>query len=188
MLTPIYEGLIEETFFNTDVQTNTVVYASAPTNSWSPDMNPMRVPDPDPGESIEQMTRQIVGTPTSLSNAQADMSGFLLDYAALAEPTAAAQIMQSYSPQQVPVISGLTKSFAVCDHWYASVSCQTWPTRGQRRRIPHKICHSRGAPEAAPISTTSQVRSAAGGAARAGGGPVLTGRAREWSEEYDGRR
>ncbi|MFO0700294.1 MAG: alkaline phosphatase family protein [Nitrospira sp.] len=128
--TPTYEGLIEKTFFNTDVQTNTVVYASAPTSGWPPHQNPMRVPDPDPGESFEQMARQIFGTTTPLPNAQADMSGFLLDYAALTDPTAAAQIMQSYSPQQVPVISGLARSFAVCDHWYASVPCQTWPNRG----------------------------------------------------------
>ena len=128
--TPTYEGLRERTFFNKDVQTNTLVYASAPTGSWPPDHNPMRVPDPDPGESFEQITRQLFGTASPLPNAHADMSGFLLDYTALAGPTAAAQIMQSYSPQQTPVISGLAKSFAVCDHWYASAPCQTWPNRG----------------------------------------------------------
>ncbi|HWF59582.1 MAG TPA: alkaline phosphatase family protein [Nitrospira sp.] len=128
--TPAYEGLIERTFFNEDVQTNTVVYASEPTSSWPPDNNPMLVPDPDPGESFEQVTRQIFGTAKPLPNAQADMSGFLMDYTALTEPTAAAQIMQSYSPQQVPVVSGLAKSFAVCDHWYTSAPCETWPNRG----------------------------------------------------------
>ena len=128
--TPTYEGLIERTFFNKDVQTNTLVYASAPTSSWPPDHNPMLVPDPDPGESFEQITRQLFGTASPLPNAHADMSGFLLDYTALAGPTAAAQIMQSYSPQQVPVISELAKNFAVCDHWYASAPCQTWPNRG----------------------------------------------------------
>lgn len=30
----------------------------------------------------------------------------------------------------IPVISELAKSFAVCDHWYASAPCQTWPNRG----------------------------------------------------------
>jgi phospholipase C len=128
--TPAYEGLRERTFFNQDIQTNTRVYASAPTSSWPPDHNPMLVPDPDPGESFEQITRQLFGTASPLPAAHADMSGFLLDYTALAGPTAAVQIMQSYSPQQVPVISELAKSFAVCDHWYASAPCQTWPNRG----------------------------------------------------------
>lgn len=128
--TPTYEGLLKNTFFNKEVQTNTLVYASAPTSSWPPDHNPMLVPDPDPGESFDQITRQLFGTPKPLPTAQADMSGFLLDYTALTTPTTAAQIMQSYSPQQVPVLSGLAKSFAVCDHWYASAPCQTWPNRG----------------------------------------------------------
>lgn len=128
--TPTYEGLLERTFSNKDIQTNTRVYASSPTSSWPPDHNPMLVPDPSPGESFEQTTRQLFGTASPLPTAHADMSGFLLDYTALAGPTAAAQIMQSYSPQQVPVISELAKSFAVCDHWYASAPCETWPNRG----------------------------------------------------------
>ncbi len=127
---PTYEGLREKTFFNQDMQTNTLVYASAPTSSWPPGNNPMLVPDPDPGESFDQITRQLFGTPSPPPIAHADMSGFLLDYTALAGPAIAGQIMQSYSPQQVPVISALAKNFAVCDHWYASAPCQTWPNRG----------------------------------------------------------
>src|SRR6476661_6895458 len=84
--TPTYEGLVERTFFNKDVQTNTLVYASAPTSSWPRDHNPMLVPDPDPGESFEQITRQLFGTASPLPTAHADMSGFLLDYTALAGP------------------------------------------------------------------------------------------------------
>jgi phospholipase C len=37
--------------------------------------------------------------------------------------------MHYYTPQQVPVISLLAKQFAVCDQWFASAPCQTWPNR-----------------------------------------------------------
>jgi phospholipase C len=37
--------------------------------------------------------------------------------------------MESFSPDQVPVISKLAKSYAVCDRWYCSVPTDTWPNR-----------------------------------------------------------
>jgi phospholipase C len=37
--------------------------------------------------------------------------------------------MHYYTPDQVPVISQLARSFAVSDQWYASAPCQTWPNR-----------------------------------------------------------
>ena len=38
--------------------------------------------------------------------------------------------MQSYSTEQLPIISTLAQSFAVSDAWFASVPTQTWPNRG----------------------------------------------------------
>src|SRR5262252_8111586 len=34
-----------------------------------------------------------------------------------------------YTPQMVPIMSGLAKGFAVCDHWFASAPTQTIPNR-----------------------------------------------------------
>jgi phospholipase C len=33
------------------------------------------------------------------------------------------------TPDQVPVLSTLAKQFALCDRWFASAPCQTWPNR-----------------------------------------------------------
>jgi phospholipase C len=37
--------------------------------------------------------------------------------------------MGMYSPETLPVLSGLAKGFAVCDRWFASVPTQTFPNR-----------------------------------------------------------
>jgi len=37
--------------------------------------------------------------------------------------------MHYFTPDQVPVLARLAKQFAVCDHWFASAPCQTWPNR-----------------------------------------------------------
>jgi phospholipase C len=37
--------------------------------------------------------------------------------------------MHYFPPAQVPVLSELARSFAVCDQWHASAPCQTWPNR-----------------------------------------------------------
>jgi len=39
--------------------------------------------------------------------------------------TEALQIMQSYSPEQLPVINGIARNFAVSDEWFSSVPSQT---------------------------------------------------------------
>ena len=41
----------------------------------------------------------------------------------------ASQIMACYSPEQVPVLSALARSYAVCDAWFASCPTQTLPNR-----------------------------------------------------------
>jgi phospholipase C len=114
-----YEGLVANTYSNDlipEVPT-TAVYASEGAQSTV-------VPSPHPGELFYQMTQQIFGVSQT-----ADMSGFLLDYSTI-NPGNPNQIMQSYSPSQVPVISQLAKAFAVSDAWFASAPCQTWPNRG----------------------------------------------------------
>lgn len=112
-----YAGLVKHEYYNQLTPTSPLVYAKNGTDSTV-------VPSLDPGELFTQMTQQIFGTSQT-----ADMSGFLANYFTQDE-TDPNQIMHSYSPAQVPVISQLAKAFAVSDAWYASVPCQTWPNRG----------------------------------------------------------
>jgi phospholipase C len=43
--------------------------------------------------------------------------------------TTPSDIMGIYPPSALPVLSGLAKGFAVCDHWYSSVPTETFPNR-----------------------------------------------------------
>ena len=43
--------------------------------------------------------------------------------------TTASQIMGMYTPALLPVLSGLAKGYAVCDHWFASAPTETLPNR-----------------------------------------------------------
>jgi phospholipase C len=56
------------------------------------------------------------------------MLGFLVNYANTHASSPAA-IMETYSPQQLTMLSGLAANFAVSDAWHASAPCQTWPNR-----------------------------------------------------------
>ncbi len=104
------------------------VFASSGTTGAAP----FTVPDPDPNELFPHFNFQIFGTQTPAENQQPTMLGFLVDYliAAGNDVDNAKRIMQSYSPGQVPVLSQLARSYAVCDRWFGSVPAQTWPNRG----------------------------------------------------------
>jgi phospholipase C len=119
-----YNGLTTS-LYNIDPTVNNgqPVYVSNGTTQWSEGSNIVSewfVPKPDPGEEFDYVTAQI-------SN---NMGGFLTDYATQQPGPSAAQIMQSYSVAQLPIISTLARSFAVSDAWFASVPSQTWPNRG----------------------------------------------------------
>jgi phospholipase C len=90
------------------------------------------VPDPDPNELFSHFSFQIFGTQMPAENQQPTMQGFLVDYliASGNDLQTAKRIMESYSPDQVPVLSQLAKNYAVCDRWFGSVPAQTWPNRG----------------------------------------------------------
>ncbi len=44
-------------------------------------------------------------------------------------PGKGAEIMKCQHPRNIPVLATLAKSFALCDHWHASVPGMTWPNR-----------------------------------------------------------
>lgn len=69
---------------------------------------------------------------------QPSMKGYVRDYAnelrhlAFPEDTVAryaSQVMQSFTPDQLPVINGLAEHYAVGDMWFSSVPSQTNPNR-----------------------------------------------------------
>src|SRR6516165_8547404 len=94
----------------------------------------MRIPDPDPGELWTDINTQLFGMPNVGSPAPIPtMDGFVKNY--VNQPANAGQtfdpknVMHYFTPKQVPVISQLARQFAVCDRWFASAPCQTWPNR-----------------------------------------------------------
>src|SRR5262250_2432852 len=108
-----------------------------PVQVWSStgtDEKTMRIPDPDPGELWTDINTQLfempnVGSPAPIPT----MGGFVKNY--VNQPADAGQtfdpknVMHYFTPKQVPVISRLARQFAVCDRWFASAPCQTWPNR-----------------------------------------------------------
>jgi phospholipase C len=89
---------------------------------------PFLVPDHDPHEEFPNITFQIMGP---LGWTGPKMTGFLVDYVTTdpGHPEKANQLMESYSPEQVSVISQLARNYAVSDRWFCSTPNQTLPNR-----------------------------------------------------------
>lgn len=97
----------------------------------------MARPNPDPGEEYNRVNVQLFGTPnipdpTPLPS----MEGFVRDYITALEdkklePTyhRYRQIMETYAPAHVPVLSALANAYAVSDRWFCSVPTMTMPNR-----------------------------------------------------------
>ena len=110
-------------------------YTAGPVRVWSDTgMDPLTatIPDPDPGELFADMNMQLFGGTGQPTTDPPSMSGFVQNYMAQPpadEPFDPTAVMHYFTPEQVPVISTLAKAFGVCDQWYASAPCQTWPNR-----------------------------------------------------------
>jgi phospholipase C len=110
----------------------------APVPVWSgpgTDETMMRIPDPDPGELWTDINTQLFGAPGAPQPGQVPtMAGFVKSYLdqKILNPSETydpRSVMHYFTPDQVPVLSKLAQQFAVCDHWFASAPCQTWPNR-----------------------------------------------------------
>jgi phospholipase C len=101
------------------------------------------MPGADPGEGYLATNEQLFGSdaaPASASEVPA-MAGFVKDFGytlgwqsresgwSIASGTSAGDIMGCFTPEALPVLSGLAKGFAVCDHWFAPVPTETMPNR-----------------------------------------------------------
>ena len=134
-----YDGLKENAYFN-----------QFPTSFGDPTKYPVKrgasafvVPDPDPHEPFQYVYRQLWGPdvepPAKGARITTDpsktppMTGFLADYASVvgydganeAKKQAALKILETYTPDQVPVLSELARWYAVSDAWFSSIPSQT---------------------------------------------------------------
>ncbi|UGA48876.1 MULTISPECIES: alkaline phosphatase family protein [Bradyrhizobium] len=86
----------------------------------------------DPGHEFTDTVEQLCGPtatyPPSGSYPPINNSGFVADYAAHVRSNAGA-IMKCFSPDQLPVLTKLASTFAVCDSWFASIPGPTFPNR-----------------------------------------------------------
>jgi phospholipase C len=98
----------------------------------------LNMPNVAPGETYADVTTQLFGTENPPANATPTMLGYVRDYCrvlrkeGLSEDDVkrcAVQVMQSFTPTQLPVLNGLAAHYAVCDRWFSSVPSQTNPNR-----------------------------------------------------------
>jgi phospholipase C len=87
------------------------------------------VPHKDPQETFEHINLQLFGTEKPAPGQHPTMNGFLVSYSQT-KPERPDEIMECFTPGQLPVLSALARNFALSDAWFASVPTQTWPNRG----------------------------------------------------------
>jgi len=99
------------------------------------------MPGADPGEGYMATNDQLFGSesaPASPSQVPASQ-GFIKDFAytlgwesssrPVVSGTVPADIMGCFTPEALPVLSGLAKAYAVCDQWFSPVPSETLPNR-----------------------------------------------------------
>jgi phospholipase C len=103
--------------------------------------NAYLMPGADPGEGYMATNSQLYGsTATPAAGTAANMDGFVSDFAytlewqkregwSIVAGTSASDVMGCFTPEMLPVLSGLASGFAVCDHWFGSVPTETLPNR-----------------------------------------------------------
>jgi phospholipase C len=96
-------------------------------------------PGADPGEGFVATNDQLFGEASPPAGVSPTNGGFVTDFAAtlngidahrpIISGTTATDIMGIFTSELLPVLSGLARGFAVCDHWYCSVPTETFPNR-----------------------------------------------------------
>lgn len=99
------------------------------------------MPGADPGEGFHNTNVQLFGNENPAPATKAGNRGFVINFAnAIAYDrsrhykdtlpgTQPSDIMGVYTPDLLPVLSGLARGYAVCDRWFASVPTETIPNR-----------------------------------------------------------
>jgi phospholipase C len=94
-------------------------------------------PRADPGEGFANTNVQLFGTNPAPAGAVATNQGFVKNFQSnMALPkshalpgTQTSDIMGVYTPQMLPILSGLARGYAVCDYWFSSAPTETFPNR-----------------------------------------------------------
>jgi phospholipase C len=97
-------------------------------------------PGADPGEGYSATNSQLFGKTTAPSPAIPANQGFITDFSytlgweasekwSILPGTTANSIMGIFRPETLPVLSGLARGYAVCDHWFSSAPTETLPNR-----------------------------------------------------------
>ena len=131
-----YDGLTGEEWNPDDLGQQVKVY-----KIQASDPHPYLMPGADPGEGFQNTNYQLYSSDDPQPGAMPDNKGFILNFqSAIASDlakhyrdtlpgTQPSQIMGMYTPELLPILSGLAKGFAVCDAWFASVPTETLPNR-----------------------------------------------------------
>jgi phospholipase C len=103
---------------------------------------PLRVPGFDPNEDYAHTNQQLFGSEAKPTNSNppydtaAAMAGFAYDFTTSThwnpgdeDAEQHHQIKEAYTPDQLPILNGLAKNYAVSDAWFASVPTETTPNR-----------------------------------------------------------
>lgn len=103
--------------------------------------HPYLMPGADPGEGFFNTNYQLFSTDDPTPGEVPTNRGFVVNFKAAIQSDLAkgfkdtlpgtdpSEIMGMYSPEMLPIMSGLAKGFAVCDHWFSSAPTQTIPNR-----------------------------------------------------------
>jgi phospholipase C len=103
--------------------------------------NAYLMPGADPGEGYMATNIQLYGSiKNPAPNAAAPMTGFVKDFEytlkwqaqkgwSIVPGTSGKEIMGCFAPKALPVLSGLARGYAVCDHWFGSAPTETLPNR-----------------------------------------------------------
>jgi phospholipase C len=98
------------------------------------------MPGADPGEGFNAANSELYGTTKPAAGAAPTNQGFVTDFTytlgwegkekrSILPGTISSSIMGMFTPPMLPILSGLARGFAVCDHWFASVPTETMPNR-----------------------------------------------------------
>jgi len=131
-----FDGLTGEEWNPDDLGLQVKVY---PVRKTGP--HPYLMPGADPGEGFQNTNYQLFSTDIPQSGGVPDNKGFVRSFkAAIASDlakhygdtlpgTEPSQIMGMYTPELLPILSGLARGFAVCDAWFSSAPTMTMPNR-----------------------------------------------------------
>jgi phospholipase C len=98
------------------------------------------MPGADPGEGYTATNSQLFNSLNAPSPPVAKNNGFVRNFAytltweqregrSIAKGTIPADIMGIFTPEMLPILSGLARGYAVCDRWFASAPTETLPNR-----------------------------------------------------------